>query len=121
LNHIQPIDEKILSAMSPLLLATELVDYLMHKGMPFREAHAVVGELVDYAHQRQKELNRLSLKEFQIFSDLFDKRVFDVLVFEKAVKRKKTYGSTHPKYVRIQIDEAKRFLNIHGCRRAKEP
>ena len=102
--------EKILAKMSPLLLTTDLVDYLMEKKMPFREAHAVVGELVEFAQKRDMELNHLPLGDFKIFSDLFEEDVFAGFVFENSVKRKKTYGSTHPEFVKGQINKAKHKL-----------
>ena len=61
------------SGMSSYILATDLADYLVEKGLSFREAHGVVSRLVSYAVESEKELNELDLKEFKKFSALFDR------------------------------------------------
>jgi argininosuccinate lyase len=85
------------------LYATDLLEYLVQKGTPFREAHEAVGALVRYAIERKRNLNELSLKEFQHFSLKFDEGVFRLLSPAVSVRRKKTPGSTHPAQVKRQI------------------
>ncbi len=65
--------------------ATEVADYLVRQGLPFRDAHGVVGQLVLYAEGQGKELEALSLKEFQQFSPLFDDSVYDNIAYDKSL------------------------------------
>lgn len=76
------------------LLATELADYLVETGLPFREAHAVVGSIVRTCLQQRKELDSLSLSELRGFSDRFDRDVFLRLTPESAVERRRAPGGT---------------------------
>ena len=91
--------------------ATDLADYLVHKRVPFRDAHEVVGNTVKYAITKNKQLNELSLTELQKFSPSIDKDVFDVLSLEGSVSSKNTYGGTAPSQVSDQIKQAHQRVN----------
>ncbi len=108
---IHPAQENILRKMDSFMLATDLVDYLVAKGIPFREAHGIVGELVYTAQAEGKELKQLSLDEFKKFSPAFEDDVFEIFDFRKSVERKKTCGSTNPEFVRKQIERAKKIIS----------
>ena len=82
------------------LYATDLLEYLVEKGVPFREAHESMGRLVRYALEARKKLGELSLKEFRRFSPKFEHGVYRLLNPRASVSRKKTPGSTHPQEVR---------------------
>ena len=82
------------------IYATDLLESLVEKGMPFREAHETVGKLVRYALEQGKTLRELSLDEFKRFSSRFDEKVYRLLDPWTSVNRKKTPGSTHPKEVK---------------------
>jgi argininosuccinate lyase len=84
---------------SDLLLATELADYLVRKGMPFRKAHAVVGEIVQTCLARNVSLNEVPLREYKKFSGLFGKDVYDILDVRASLRLKNSSGSTSPKEV----------------------
>ncbi|TFD92511.1 argininosuccinate lyase [Jeotgalibacillus sp. R-1-5s-1] len=90
--------------------ATELADYLAAKGLPFREAHEVVGKLVLTCIQQNIYLKDLSLKEMQEASSLIDEEVFNVLEPSEAVKRRESEGGTGFSQVRNQIEKAKIIL-----------
>ena len=62
--------------------ATDLADYLVKKGLPFRDAHEVVGQSVSYGIEHQKDLSELSLEELQAFDDRIENDVFDILSLE---------------------------------------
>lgn len=101
---------RIREALSPGLFATDLADYLTERGVPFREAHGLVSEIVAYAEARGQSLSLLTLEEWQSFHPAFERDVrerFDPLA---SVARKRTEGSTHPDMVRRQIGMAKRLL-----------
>ncbi|MBI3189752.1 MAG: argininosuccinate lyase [Ignavibacteriales bacterium] len=91
-------------------LATELADYLVRKGLPFRKAHAVVGAIVQKCLKEKKTLNRLSLKEYQTFSKEFTNDVYRILEPETSLQLKKSFGSTSPREVKRAIEKRKKFL-----------
>ena len=80
--------------------ATDLADYLVKKGMPFRDAHEVVGKSVAYGIEQKKDLGELSLSELQQFSDSISEDVFDVLTLEGSVAARNHIGGTAPEQVR---------------------
>ena len=78
------------------LYATDLLEYLVQRRVPFREAHEAVAKLVRYAIDEKSNLRGLSLEEFQRFSRKFDGRVYQLFDPRTSVNRKKTPGSTQP-------------------------
>jgi argininosuccinate lyase len=90
--------------------ATDLADYLAKKGLPFREAHEVVGQLVALGIKQHKDLQGLELAEMQKVSSLIDKDVFEVLKLESVVSVRNSYGGTAPAQVKKQITKAKKDL-----------
>ena len=85
------------------LNATELADYLVGKGLPFREAHHITGRAVAFAEAAAKPLEALTLAELQHFSPLIEAEVFTALAYETAVARRETQGGTGPRSVEQQI------------------
>ncbi|CCO24677.1 argininosuccinate lyase [Maridesulfovibrio hydrothermalis] len=92
------------------LNATELADYLVGKGIPFREAHHITGAAVAHAEKTAKGLEDMSLEELKSFSDKIDEDVFEVLSYEAAVKRRVSPGGTGPESVKAQIAELREWL-----------
>jgi argininosuccinate lyase len=92
------------------LNATDLADYLVSKGVPFREAHAVVGNAVHYALGLKKELHELSLIDLKNFSGLISEDIFSFLTVEKMVDRRKSYGGTSKQMVMEAIETGKARL-----------
>ncbi len=88
--------EPMARAASGLLLATDVADYLVGKGMPFRSAHELVGGIVRDLVETNRAFATLSLAEWRAFSDLFDEDVTAAVTPEASVARKKTRQSTHP-------------------------
>eukprot|EP01047_Picozoa_sp_COSAG01_P004032 COSAG01_NODE_128_length_24936_cov_324.347264_16_plen_460_part_00 len=88
-------------------LATELADYLVKKGLPFRDCHHICGEVVRYAIKEAKSMQDLSLDEFKQFSSAIEQDVYDVLTFEAAVASKSVYGGTAPEQVKQQLKRLK--------------
>lgn len=96
--------------------ATDIADYLSTKGVPFREAHELIGHVVLYAIQSDKLLLELSLAEYKQFSELFDRDIYQVLQPLSVIEKRNSYGGTAPKQVQKQIDLAKEMLkksNLH--------
>jgi argininosuccinate lyase len=90
--------------------ATELADYLVRKGMPFREAHEVVGTIVVQAIDRGVELQDLALEELHSFSSLIDSDVFDALSLERTLNVKSQSGGSAPERVRQALARAQESL-----------
>ena len=86
--------------------ATDLADYLVTKGIPFRDAHEYVAQTVRYAEQKQCELSDLSLEELRGFSDKIEKDVYDYLTLEGSIARKNIIGGTAPDQVTLAIRNA---------------
>jgi len=94
------------AAGTGFLNATELADYLARKGMPFREAHEMVGRLVLKAEQMGVELHGLPLETMEGYSKLFGEDVFEALSLDAALKARSVPGGTSPDQVRAAIKEA---------------
>ena len=95
------------AALQGYATATDLADYLVRKGVPFRDAHEVVGLSVAYGIQHQKDLSELSLDELRAFSDQISDDVFEVLTLEGSVAARDHLGGTAPNQVRAAIERAK--------------
>lgn len=91
--------------------ATDIADYLAAKGIPFREAHEVIGKIVLYAIQQEKFLLDLSLEEYQSFSPLFQEDIYKVLAPMNVVNARKSEGGTGKEQVEKQLELAKEKLN----------
>ena len=94
------------------LNATDMADYLVAKGMPFRQAHGCVGEAVAYASSKRKELHELTLKELKSFSSYFKKDIFKILTTDQMISRRKSIGGTASKCVRAEIKKAEKDLKL---------
>lgn len=92
--------------------ATDLADYLAKKGLPFREAHEVVGKLVALGTREGKALHELSLEQLRGVSDRIDRDVYGVLELENVVNARSSYGGTALEQVRTQIEAAKGALDL---------
>ncbi len=102
--------ERMLAATRDgFLNATDLADYLAAKGMPFREAHAVVGRLVQYGIKHGKRLEDLSLEEFRQASELIDADVYATLDMIQVVKVRNSAGGTAPQQVAKQLERARQW------------
>ncbi|MGJ8525758.1 Argininosuccinate lyase [Halomonadaceae bacterium LMG 33818] len=94
--------------------ATDLADYLVRKGVAFRDAHEIVGKSVAYGIEKGKDLSELSLEELQRFSDIIQKDVFDVLTLEGSVAARHHIGGTAPDQVRAAAQRAREALAQHS-------
>ncbi|EIO4563936.1 argininosuccinate lyase [Vibrio parahaemolyticus] len=90
--------------------ATELADYLVAKGIPFREAHHIVGVAVVGAIAKGCALEELSLQELQEFSDVIDNDVYDILTIESCLEKRSSLGGVSPKQVAYAVDQADKRL-----------
>ncbi len=90
--------------------ATDLADYLVKKGVPFREAHEIVAKTVRFAESRGRDLSELKLSELQQFSPLVTEDVFDALTLEGSLAARSHIGGTAPARVKAAIVKARKAL-----------
>ena len=94
--------------------ATDCADYLVKRGLPFREAYMIVGRLVNLCMEKGKTLDTLPLKEFQAVSGLFDWDVYDALRLRTCVNGRKVYGGPSEDSVKKQIAQIEEFVAKRG-------
>ena len=102
--------EAMAACLDDFLLATDLADYLVAKGLPFRQAHKVVGKLVRECEQRGTSLKELPLEVYTFGSELFAEDVKEVLDFSSSLARRNSPGGTAPEAVQEQIAQAEQAL-----------
>jgi argininosuccinate lyase len=90
--------------------ATDMADYLVKKGLPFRQSHEVVGKCVRYCIEQEKWLMDLSLEEFKQFSPLFDTDILEAIKIETCVNARNSLGGTSSSQVGQSIVNAKNIL-----------
>ncbi|MFB2705208.1 argininosuccinate lyase [Marinobacter shengliensis] len=92
--------------------ATDLADYLVKKGVPFRDAHEIVGKSVAFGVAESRDLSEMTLEELQQFSDVIGEDVFDVLTLEGSVQARDHLGGTAPNQVRAAVARARKGLTL---------
>ncbi len=90
--------------------ATDLADYLVRKGLPFRDCHEIVGHAVKYGVDSGKDLAEMSLEELRRFSDQIEQDVFEVLTLEGSVNARDHIGGTAPAQVRAAVQRGRELL-----------
>ncbi len=113
IRTLSPNGERMASALSEdcgSILATDLADYLVQKGVPFRQSHHLVGRMVQRACELGVTLSQLDLAEFQAIHPAISKDVYQQLDFARSVAAREGVGGTAPAAVRVQIREARMLL-----------
>lgn len=98
------------AAMRGYATATDLADYLVKKGIPFRDAHEMVAQAVRFAESKSCDLSKLTLTELQQFTPLIEEDIFSVLTLEGSIKSRNHVGGTAPDQVRQAIAQARHDL-----------
>ncbi len=98
------------SAKQGYATATDLADYLVNKGIPFRDAHEIVGSTVAYAIDKEKDLSDCTLQELQSFERRIEADVFDLLSLEGSVNARNLIGGTAPQQVKKQIADCRKLI-----------
>jgi argininosuccinate lyase len=105
IREIEIEPERMLGAASdPGLLATDLADYLVKGGVPFRQAHEIIGKLVAFSIQHRRPFTELTLAEYRQFSDQFAEDVFEVLRLDHALASRTAIGAPSPKNVARELE-----------------
>jgi argininosuccinate lyase len=106
LAHMTVCQDKMLAAAGdPGMMSTDLVEFLVEKGCPFRFAHESVSSLVAFAQKKNVLLSELSLADFQSFAPQFTEKVFDLFDPRGSVKAKRSSGSTAPASVKLALEQ----------------
>lgn len=100
-------EDRMASAVDDALLATDLADYLVRKGIPFREGHHCAGQAIRRAEELDVPLKDLSLTDYQAIHPAFTDDVYGVFDLQRSVEARDTEGGTAPQAVRAQIERAK--------------
>lgn len=109
--HIQARKDSMLkAARRGFSTATDLADYLVRRGIPFRNAHEVVGKAVAFGIQEGRDLSEMTLGELQVFSDAIEHDVFDILTLEGSVSARNHLGGTAPEQIRQAVSNARKTL-----------
>ena len=95
--------------------ATDAADYLVNHGVPFRDAHGIVGQLVLYCIERNMALDDMSLEEFQAVSPVFEEDIYDAISMKTCVEMRNTIGAPGQKAMEKVIERAKAYLAETAC------
>ncbi|MFT0211350.1 argininosuccinate lyase [Pseudomonas sp. F1_0610] len=98
------------AALRGFSTATDLADYLVGKGLPFRDCHEIVGHAVKYGVDNIKDLAEMSLEELRQFSDKIEQDVFQVLTLEGSVNARDHIGGTAPRQVRLAVERGRKLI-----------
>jgi len=109
-KHLTLQAERTRLAASGLLLATDVADYLVGRGIPFRQAHEIVGAMVRRLVDANRDFESLTLQEWQAFSDRFGDDVREAIRPEASVRARRTPQSTQPDAVRLALAETRAWL-----------
>jgi argininosuccinate lyase len=99
------------AALRGFSTATDLADYLVRRGLPFRDCHEIVGHAVKYGLESGKDLAEMSLEELRQFSDQIEQDVFEVLTLEGSVNARDHIGGTAPAQVLVAVQRGRELLN----------
>ena len=100
-------DNMKLAAGKGFINATDCADYLVEKGLAFRDAYKITGKLVSYAIDNNKVLEELSIDEYKIYSEKFDKSIYEKIDLVNCLKARNVYGGPAPETVKKQIENIK--------------
>lgn len=112
INSIEVFPENMLAQLTEEMLATDIADYLVEHGVPFREAHQKVGEVIKFAEEKDISLSEIPVSALNHISSKFDADVHKIFDFMRAISKKDSVGGTAPQAVKKQIEMAKEKLGM---------
>ena len=107
-------DRMAKSAMNGFTNATDAADYLVGKGVPFRDAHGIIGRLVLYCIEKDTSIDALSLEELHFISDKFDEDIYDAISLKTCVEKRLTIGAPGEKMMKQVIEKNKEYLKTNA-------
>ncbi len=115
LSHIHFKQENITASLDKnFMLATDLADYLVEKGIPFREAHHITGSIIKHCMKTGKTFKQLSLAEFRAFSPKIENNIYDIFDYLRSVNKKRSFGGTAIQNVRASLKEFRKYWTAIG-------
>ncbi|MCR4989810.1 MAG: argininosuccinate lyase [Lachnospiraceae bacterium] len=99
------------SAVNGFTNATDAADYLVLKGVPFRDAHGIIGRIVLYCIEKQKAIDDLTIEEFRSFSEAFGSDIYDAISLKTCVEKRLTTGAPGKAAIEAEISNNKKFLD----------
>lgn len=99
------------AASKGFINATDCADYLVKKGIPFRKAYKIVGQIVSYCIDNNTTLEDLQMEQYKKFDNNFESDIYDAISLEKCVTNRNTVGGPSPSQVKSRIEQVKRILN----------
>lgn len=103
-----------ISAMRGFTNATDAADYLVNHGVPFRDAHSIIGKLVLYCIEKDKAIDELSLEELKVISPVFEQDIFEAISLETCVNKRITIGAPGPDAMKEVIQIYREYLSLRG-------
>lgn len=103
--------DKMKAALTDDMLATDIADYLVRKGVPFRQTHHIAGAIVRKAEEAKVSISALPLKDLKEISPLFEDDIAQVFDFERSVEQRDTYGGTSKSSVLAQIASIEQYVS----------
>ncbi len=100
------------ASADPLLLATDLADWLVNQGVPFRQAHHLVGEAVARAEERKVPITKLTLREWKKISPVFEAKALEVFSTARGLAARTAHGGPNPKLVKAQLGRWRKALSL---------
>ncbi len=107
-------DRMAKSAMNGFTNATDAADYLVGKGVPFRDAHGIIGRLVLYCIEKDTSIDDLSLEELRSISDKFDEDIYDAISLKTCVEKRLTIGAPGAEMMKQVIEKNKEYLKTNA-------
>jgi argininosuccinate lyase len=104
-STMQPVESKLMSILVPEMLATDIAEYLVRKGLPFRETHHIAGAAVKLAETRNMPLDKLTVEDLQTLHPLFDQDVSNLWSYENSAESRDSIGGTSRSKVLEQINK----------------
>lgn len=112
LSTTKPIPKALQDLLVPEMLATDLAEYLVRKGVPFRDTHHIAGSAVKLAEDNGVSISQLCLSQLKSLHDQFEEDVFQVWDFEASIERKSVFGGTAKSSVLAQIDFVRKLFKL---------
>ena len=106
-------DTMKMSAMKGFTNATDAADYLVNHGVPFRDAHSIIGKLVLYCIEKDKAIDELSIEELKAISPVFEQDIFEAISLETCVNKRMTIGAPGPDAMKKVIQIYREYLNLN--------
>ena len=110
LRTVKIKEKNIAKSLDSFLLATDVADYLVRKGLPFRDSHNVVGKMVGFCVENDRAFNSFEILELKRFSPLFEDDVKECFDWSNALKSRDVFGGTGPSSITKQFETAEKFL-----------